>query len=124
MSFTPEDLERLLRAGRPVPPPDFVAGLERTLIPSRPRTDRVRMRVGIAGLGFAFALAAMAIALGAAGLLPIQVGGGSDAEAERDCRTVIVERRERVPSFARHADGELVVRFHTQTVSRPVRRCR
>ena len=124
MSFTPEDLERLLRAGRPVPPPDFVAGLERTLIPPRPRTDRVRMRVGIAGLGFAFALAAMAIALGAAGLLPIQVGGGSDAEAERDCRTVIVERRERVPSFARHADGELVVRFHTQTVSRPVRRCR
>ena len=124
MSFTPEDLERLLRAGRPVPPPDFVAGLERTLIPPRPRTDRVRMRVGIAGLGFAVALAAMAIALGAAGLLPIQVGGGSDAEAERDCRTVIVERRERVPSFARHADGELVVRFHTQTVSRPVRRCR
>jgi hypothetical protein len=124
VSFTPEDLERVLRTGRPVPPPDFVAGLERTLIPPRPRTDRVRMRVGIAGLGFAFALAAMAIALGATGLLPMQVGGGSDAEAERDCRTVIVERRERVPSFARDADGELVVRYHTQTVSRPVRRCR
>jgi hypothetical protein len=124
VSFTPEDLERLLRTGRPVPPPDFVAGLERMLIPPRPRTDRVRMRVGIAGLGFAFALAAMAIALGATGLLPMQVGGGSDAEAERDCRTVIVERRERVPSFARDADGELVVRYHTQTVSRPVRRCR
>jgi hypothetical protein len=124
VSVTPEDLERLLRAGRPVPPPDFVGALERKLIPRRPRTDRVRMRVAIAGVGFAFALAAMVIALGAAGLLPIQLGGGSGAQAERDCRTVIVARKERVPLFVRDANGELVVRYHTQTVSRPVRRCR
>jgi hypothetical protein len=124
VSFTPEDLERLLRVGRPVPRPDFVHALEGRLIPPRPRTDRVRMRVAIAGVGFAFALAAMLIALGAVGLLPIQLGGGSGAQAERDCRTVMVQRNERVPSFVRDSNGELVVRYHRQTVSRPVRRCR
>jgi hypothetical protein len=124
VSLTPEDLERLLRAGRPVPRPDFVRELERELIPGRARTDRERVRVAIAGLGLAFALGAVLIVLGAVGLLPIHLGGGSGAEAERDCRTVMVERTERVPSIARDASGEFVVRYHTQTVSRPVRRCR
>jgi hypothetical protein len=124
VSLTPEDLERLFRVGRPVPRPDFVGALERRLIPRRPRTDRVRMRVAIAGVGFAFALAAMVIALGAAGLLPIQLGGGSGAKAERDCRMVMVERNERVPTFVRDPNGDFVVRYHTQTVLRPVRRCR
>ena len=124
MSLTPEDLERLLRAGRPVPRPDFVPALERRLIPRRPRPDPVRIRVAAAGVGLAFALAAMIIALGATGLLPIQLGGGSGAQAERDCRTVMVERKQRVPSFVRDANGELVLRYHTETVSRPVRRCR
>jgi hypothetical protein len=124
VSVTPEDLERLLRAGRPAPRPDFVSALERGLIPRSPRSGRARMRVAIAGVGFAFALAGMVIALGAVGLLPIQLGGGSGAQAERDCRTVMVQRKERVPSFVRDANGEITVRYHTQTVSRPVRRCR
>jgi hypothetical protein len=124
VSLTPEDLERLLRAGRPVPRPDFVRALERELIPRRARSDRERVRVAIAGLGLAFALGAVLVALGAVGLLPIHLGGGSGAQAERDCRTVLVERNERVPSIVRDAKGEFVVRYHTRTVSRPVRRCR
>ncbi len=124
MTLTPEDLERLLRGGRPVPRPDFVRALERRLVPRRPRTDRGRLRVAITGVGLAVALAAMVIALGAAGLLPIQLGGGSGAQAERDCRIVTVKRTERVPSFVRDRGGEFVVRYHTRTVSRPVRRCR
>ena len=124
MTLTPEDLERVLRGGGPIPRPDFVRALELSLIPPRPRTDRGRMRVAITGLGLAVALAATVIALGAAGVLPIQLGGGSGAQADRDCRIVTVKRIERVPSFVRGSDGEFVVRYHTQIVSRPVRRCR
>jgi hypothetical protein len=126
VSFTPHDLERLLRVGRPAPRPEFVHELERDLIPRRAGSDRVRVRarVALAGVGFAVALAAMVVVLGAAGLLPIHLGGGSHAQAERDCRTVMVERRERVPSFVRDANGDFVVRYDIQTVSRPVRRCR
>jgi hypothetical protein len=124
VTLTPEDLERLLRVGSPVPRPDFVPTLERRLFPPRPRMDQVRMRLAIAGVGFAFALAAMVIALGAVGLLPIQLGGGSGAQAEPDCRTVIIERKERVPSFVRDRNGELALRYEMRAVSRPVRRCR
>jgi hypothetical protein len=122
--LTPEDLERLLRTGRPRPQPDFTRALERKLIPERPRRERRQLRVLIASVGLAFALGAMVIALGAAGLLPIQIGGGSRAQAERDCGMVMVERRERIPSFERDRNGEPVVRYHTETVQRPVRRCR
>jgi hypothetical protein len=124
VTLTPEDLERLLRAGRPSPRPDFVRALERNLVPRRSRRERVRLRVAIAGISFAVALGAMAIALNAVGLLPFQLGGGNRAQAEQDCRMVKVEQKERVPTFGRNSKGELVVRYHTRTVPRLVKRCR
>jgi hypothetical protein len=124
VSFTPEDLERLLRAGRPAPRPDFVRALERKLMPRRSPRRRLQLQVAIAGVGLAAMLAAMVIALSAAGLLPISLGGGSRAQAERDCRIVMVERTERVPRFVRDSKGVLMLRYDTRVVSRPVRRCR
>jgi hypothetical protein len=121
---TPDDLERLLRAARPAPRPDFVRELERSLAPPRAERRRGRVRVALAASGFAAALATVAILLGVAGLLPLSSGGGHPAQAAPKCRTLLVERRVRMPHITRDRDGELTVRYHMRMVQRPVRRCR
>jgi hypothetical protein len=58
-----------------------------------------------------------------AGLVPY-TSGGSPAEAEQHCRTVVVERMERRPYFTRGRDGEIHARYREELVTRFVRRCR
>jgi hypothetical protein len=119
----PEDLERLFRAARPTPRPEFVHDLERSLRLRRAKPDRHRLHVAVAAVGLASVLAALVVAMSVAGLVPY-TSDGSPAEAEQHCRTVVVERMERRPYFVRGRDGEIHVRYREQVVPRFVRRCR
>jgi hypothetical protein len=129
VSHPPHDVERLLRAARPEPRPEFVRELERSLIgrrPSRaerPARVRPRLRVLVAGTGLVAGLAAVVVALAVAGLLPFGSSGGR-AEAGEDCTVTTVERLERHPHFVRDKRGDLHVRYRTEKVPRIVRRCR
>ncbi|MEP6689183.1 MAG: hypothetical protein ABJC36_12615 [Gemmatimonadales bacterium] len=123
MSQAPDDLERLLHRARPTPREEFVRELERSLPRQRSERDGNRMRVLVAGWGLAAALAVIALTLSVSGLLPFTSGSGS-AEAGRNCKTVIVERRERKPYFVRRPGGAVEVRYHLTTAPRLVRRCR
>jgi hypothetical protein len=124
-----DELEHLLRAARPVPPADFARALENALLP-RPAPvkwrDRwaPRWRLAVAATGSAIALLAVAAVLGIAGALPFSVGAGKNAEAGQDCRTVMVDRRERQAYFVRGRNGRVHLRFRTALVRRPVTRCR
>jgi hypothetical protein len=124
MRRTTDDLERMLRVARPAPREEFVRELERSLPARRAARERRRLRVVIAGTGAATALAAVAVAMSVSGLLPLTSGGGSPAEAERQCRTVVVERMERRPYFVRDRSGEPQVRYRLERVPRYIRRCR
>ena len=97
--------------------------LERALPVQWAEHDRRRLRIVFAGCGLATALAAVAIALSVVGLLPFTSGGGR-AEADRDCKTVMVERSVRQPYFARARGGPVEVRYRMERVPRLVRRCR
>jgi hypothetical protein len=120
-----EDLERLLRAARPTPRPEFVRELEAALpgrVGRRPPL-RARRRVLFTATGFAGALAGLALLLGVAGVLPVSSQRGQPAQADDPCRTVIIERRERQPVFEKGPDGEIRLRFVPTVVPRPVKRC-
>ena len=97
--------------------------LERELPLRRAEYGRRRLRIVSAGCGLATALAAVAIALSLAGLLPF-TSGGRRAEADRDCKTVSVERSVRQPYFVRSRGGTVEVRYRLERVPRLVRRCR
>jgi hypothetical protein len=120
-----DDLERLLRSGRPTPRPAFVRELEDSLLPQRrPERPRIRLRVAIAAAGLAAVLAALAIFAGTAGLLPFSSGNAPNTEAKPTCQRVIVDRRERRAYFVRDRNGDIRVRYRVVTVPRAVKRCR
>jgi hypothetical protein len=123
VSQAPDDLERLLQRARPSPREEFVRELERSLPRQRTRRDRRQLRVLVAGCGLAGALAVVALALSVTGLLPL-TSGSSRAQADRNCKTMIVERSERKPYFVRRRDGAIRVRYRVVTEPRLVRRCR
>ena len=124
MSPERDGLQRLLRAARPEPPPDFVRELERSLTRRRPvRRERGRLRVLVAGSGLAACLAAITVALAVAGLLPI---GSSEehAEADEHCTITMVERVQRRPTFVRDGDGRYQIHYRLERAPRLVKRCR
>jgi hypothetical protein len=123
VSQAPDDLERLLQRARPAPREEFVRELERSLPRQRRRRDPRPLRVLVAGCGLATALAVVALALSVTGLLPFTSGSNS-AEADRNCKTMMVVRQERKPYFMRLPDGAVEVRYHVKTMPRLVRRCR
>jgi hypothetical protein len=120
---SPHDLERLMRAARPTPRPEFVARLESSLAPRPVRRDRRVLRVAIAGAAFAAVLVAVAVAMSVGGLLPL-TSGGSPASAGEDCRNVVIHPTERHAYFVRDRNGDLHVRYRDQVVRRVVKRCR
>ena len=97
--------------------------LERSLPRQRTERDRRPLRVVVAGWGLATALAVVALGLSLVGLLPF-TSGGSPAQADRDCKTVMVERHQRRPYFVRDRNGDVEVRYRVEWVPRLVRRCR
>ena len=97
--------------------------LERSLPRQRTERDRRHLRVVVAGCGLATALAVVTLALSVAGLLPF-TSGSTSAQADRNCKTMIVERSERKPYFVRRRNGAVQVRYRLETVPRLVRRCR
>jgi hypothetical protein len=126
---SPDELERLLRKARPDPSPDFIRALEASLVPPpERRTARKGLashwRIAATACAFATALIAIGIVLAIAGALPFGVGAGKNAQAGQDCRTVTVQRRERRARLVQDRHGKLRVRYHTELVRRPVKRCR
>jgi hypothetical protein len=117
------DLEDLLSRSCPAPREEFVRELERAMPGQWAEHDRRRLRIVLAGCGLATVLAAVAIGLSVVGLLPF-TSGGSRAQADRDCRTVSVERSERQPYFVLARNGDVEVRYRVERVPRLVRRCR
>jgi hypothetical protein len=113
----------MLQRARPAPREEFVRELERSLPRQRTERDRRQLRVLVAGWGLASALAVVALALSVAGLLPF-MSGSSPAQADRNCKTMVVERAEREPYFVRRPDGTIRVRYRVVTKPRLVRRCR
>lgn len=97
--------------------------LERSLPRQRTRRDPRHLRVVVAGWGLATAMAVVALGLSLAGLLPF-TSGGSPARADRDCKTVTVERQQRTPYFVRDRNGTVQVRYRVEMVPQLVRRCR
>ncbi len=97
--------------------------LERSLPRQRTERDRRHLRVLVAGWGLATALAVVTLALSVTGLLPF-TSGSSPAQADRNCKTMIVEGPERKPYFVRRRNGAVHVRYRLETVPRLVRRCR
>lgn len=109
-------VEKLLRQSRPEPDHLFVSELEGTLFPM-PRTKTRRRRPLIAALAAGGATAAFAAVLTLAGAGPF--AGGNSVNAKRNCQTVTVHKRERVPTLVR---GEVRLRY--ATVERRIERCR
>ena len=97
--------------------------LERALPLQRAARDRRHLRIMVAGAGLATLLAVAAAALSLVGLLPFS-SGGSPAQADRDCTSMVVERSERRPYFVRGRSGEVEVRYRAAWLPRLVRRCR
>ena len=97
--------------------------LEQSLPRQRTERHRPHLRVVVAGWGLATALAVVALALNIAGLLPF-TSGSSPAQADRNCKTLLIERSERKPYFVRGRTGAVQVRYRVETVPRLVRRCR
>ena len=77
----------------------------------------------VAGSGLATALAVVTLALSVTGVLPF-TSGSSPAQADRNCKTLLIERSERKPYFVRDRNGAVQVRYRVETVPRLVRRCR
>jgi hypothetical protein len=123
VSQAPDDLERLLRLARPAPREEFVRELARSLPRQRTQRDHRQLRVLAVGWGLATALAVVTLALSVTGLLPL-TSGSSPAQADRNCKTMIVERSTREPYFVRRGNGAVQVRYRVETVPRLVRRCR
>lgn len=113
------DLEACLRRARPLPDPEFVRATETKLLGDGRRSVRpLRLAAGMAG-GFA----ALVLTLSLAGTGPL--GGGDDSvSADDPCRTVVVVRRERIPSLRVTPDGTPRIVYSRRPVERAVRRCR
>jgi len=89
--------DRLLRAARPAPRPEFVRELECALLrdlPSARRTGRSAVPVFVAGLAFAVALLAVVLVLATTGLMPPGLGRDDPVQAGQEqqvapCRIVV-----------------------------------
>jgi hypothetical protein len=116
-------VEERLRASRPTPDPEFVAGLGATLFPPRrPRTRSLpAFRPVWAGAGVAAALACGAFVLGLAGTGPL-AGGGHASQASDNCRFVAVKRLEQQPRVVNTPSGPQL-KFSKHQVTRRVKRC-
>jgi hypothetical protein len=123
VSQAPDDLERLLHLARPAPREEFVRELARSLPRQRTERDRRQLRLLVVGSGLATALAVVTLALSVTGLLPL-TSGSSPAKADRNCKTMIVERSARKPYFVHRRSGAIQVRYRVEIVPRFVRRCR
>lgn len=103
MSEPADGYDRLLRAARPAPRPDFVRELECRLlsdIPSARRAGRSVVPVFVAALAFAAALIAVVLVLAVTGLMPPGLGRDDPVQAGQQsqvapCR-IIVTAPERV----------------------------
>jgi hypothetical protein len=124
VSQSEEDLERLLRSATPTPRPGYVPELERSLhLRPQPRAPR-RLRLAVAGASVAAGLAAVAIVAAVAGVLPGSSGSPGGAQAQPNCRQVVVERPTRQAYFQTDRAGNVHVRYRTVLAPRVVKRCR
>jgi len=118
-------VEHLLTDSRPAPGTRFERDLERRLLADlAPRRWSLLRRPVVAG---AATTAGLALAFLGAGLLgggPLSPDGQQPVEAEPTCRWVEVTRQQRVRRIVVDARGEPRVVTVTESVTRPVRRCR
>jgi hypothetical protein len=118
-----EGVERLLRASRPEPDPEFVESVRRRLFgrhaSERPAARRPLLVGAVATAGMACA----ALVAGLAGSGPLALSGQGSSRASDHCRFVRVERRERVPVVVTSRDGTQTLAFRTRSVERRVKRC-
>jgi hypothetical protein len=125
------DLEELLRRSRPLPRPEFVHGLEASLmrsfrrralhVPRLPGLHVPRLRLAA---GSAIAFAALILVLSFAGLRPLGTHGTNGAKADRQCVTVDEWVLQRDPRLVVGADRRLWLQLHTELVARPRIHCR
>jgi hypothetical protein len=118
------DVERLLHRMRPRPRPEFVHGLEESLLEDVPaERPRDRRRVVLASAALTGGLATALAVLGLTGMLPLGLGDADSGEAGQRCRTVTVERVIRNPRLVVGPSGELTLRYSTTRVRQAVERC-
>ena len=99
MSEPTDRYERLLRAGRPAPRPEFVNELERRLLDRipPPGARRIpRMPTVLAGVAFAAALGAVVVVLAVTGVLPFGLGrdvpvSATPPQRAHPCRIVVTK---------------------------------
>jgi len=117
------NLDTVLRTTKPEPRAGFVEGLEARLV-GEFATARRRANALRASAGLTLGLAMTLLVLGVSGMLPLNLGAADPGEARQDCRMVVVERMERVPTLVVAKTGGLRVRYRVTPVRRSVRRCR
>ena len=107
--------DRLLRAARPAPRPEFVRELECALLRDLPSARRAG-RSAVAGLAFAVALLAVVLVLATTGLMPPGLGRDDPVQAGQQqrvapCRIVVTapervgRRTGRCPDPTHRGDG-------------------
>jgi hypothetical protein len=112
------ELDALLRRARPQPDADWMLATRERLLPDVASAPRVWWRMRPAAVGATLGLAATITAIALVGGGPLGGGGGDDARATQECRTVYVTKVEPLGEVRRQADGTVEV----QTVQRPVTR--
>jgi hypothetical protein len=106
---------KLLRQSRPTPDAAFVSELEDKLLPARQPARRPRPLIAALAAGGATAAFVAILTLAGAGPL----AGDNSVNANRNCQTVTIHKRERVPTLV---NGDVRLRY--ATVERRVERCR
>ena len=118
-------LEERLRASRPLPDGRFVEELEERLLPRRPeRRPRPARRPLLVAVGTTAALALGVAVLGLAGGGPLAPSGGERVRAKENCEFVPVRKRVRIPEVVTGRGGQPELRYHSEVVTRQVKRCR
>jgi hypothetical protein len=112
------DIDALLRRNRPEPDAAWVRVTGERLFPAR----KARVPALALGGAFAAAVALVATVLALAGVGPLG-GGTGPVEAKDDCRTVTVNRMQRVPSIVDSRSGAPRVVMTRKPVRITERRC-
>jgi hypothetical protein len=115
------ELDAVLRRARPRPDATWVRETQRRLLPGMAETSRRSWwRLRPVAIGAVCSLTLVVTALAFVGGGPLGHGGGDEARATQECRTVFVTKVEPIGEVRRGADGSVEV----QTVHRPVSRQR
>lgn len=119
------ELDALLRANRPQPDPAWMLATRERLIPEAPARAGWSWRgLRPVTIGATLGLAGVITAVALVGGGPLGNGGGDDARAKQDCRTVYVTKVEPSGEVRRQADGTVEVQTVQRPVTREVRDCR